>query len=105
MKPTAVLVNTSRGGLLERGALENALRAGRPGMAALDVFEEEPLTDPNHPLLLMDNVVVTPHIGYVERDSLEAIFSLIFDQVLAYESGKPIHLQNPAALTWRRSAP
>jgi D-3-phosphoglycerate dehydrogenase / 2-oxoglutarate reductase len=105
MKPTAVLVNTSRGGLIESGALENALRAGRPGMAALDVFEEEPLTDPNHPLLLMDNVVVTPHIGYVERDSLETIFSLIFDQVLAYESGKPIHVQNPAALTRMRSAP
>ena len=61
MKPTAVLVNTSRAGLIEPGALEEALRRGRPGMAALDVFDEEPLTDPNHPLLSMDNVVVTPH--------------------------------------------
>jgi D-3-phosphoglycerate dehydrogenase / 2-oxoglutarate reductase len=99
MKTTAVLVNTSRAGLIEPGALEEALRRGRPGMAALDVFDEEPLTDPNHPLLSMDNVVVTPHLGYVERDSLEGMFSLIFDQILAYERGQPINVANPEVLT------
>jgi D-3-phosphoglycerate dehydrogenase len=99
MKTTAVLVNTSRAGLIERGALEQALRMGRPGMAALDVFDEEPLTDPNHPLLAMDNVVVTPHLGYVERDSLEAIFNVMFDQIIAYERGRPINVENPDVLT------
>ncbi|MBV8358447.1 MAG: D-2-hydroxyacid dehydrogenase family protein, partial [Deltaproteobacteria bacterium] len=99
MKPTAVLVNTSRAGLIERGALEEALRRGRPGMAALDVFDEEPLTDPKHPLLSMDNVVVTPHLGYVERDSLEGMFNMIFDQILAYERGQPINVENPEVLT------
>jgi D-3-phosphoglycerate dehydrogenase len=98
MKPSALLVNTSRAGLIEQGALENALRAGRPGMAALDVFDEEPLTDPNHPLLKMDNVVVTPHLGYVERDSFEGIFNIMFDQILAYESGNPINVENPEVL-------
>ena len=98
MKPSALLVNTSRAGLIERGALEAALRAGRPGMAALDVFDEEPLTDPDHPLLTMDNVVVTPHLGYVERDGLEGMFGIMFDQVLAYESGKPINVENPEVL-------
>jgi D-3-phosphoglycerate dehydrogenase / 2-oxoglutarate reductase len=98
MKPSALLVNTSRAGLIERGALENALRAGRPGMAALDVFDEEPLTDPNHPMLKMDNVVVTPHLGYVERDSFEGIFNVMFDQILAYESGNPINVENPEVL-------
>jgi D-3-phosphoglycerate dehydrogenase len=99
MKPTAVLVNTSRAGLIEQGALEQALRAGRPGMAALDVFDEEPLTDPNHPLLTMDNVVVTPHLGYVERDGLEGMFNIMFDQILAYERGQPINVENPEVLT------
>jgi len=98
MKPTALLVNTSRAGLIEKGALENALRAGRPGMAALDVFDEEPLTDPSHPLLKMDNVVVTPHLGYVERDSLEGMFTIIFDQILAYKRGQPINVGNPEVL-------
>src|SRR5437879_1560646 len=68
MKPTALLVNTSRAALIERGALVAALRAGRPGMAAVDVYEEEPLMDARHPLLGMDNVVCTPHIGYVSRE-------------------------------------
>jgi len=99
MKPTAVLVNTSRAGLIERGALEEALRRGRPGMAALDVFDEEPLAVPNHPLLSMDNVVITPHLGYVERDSLEGMFNLMFDQILAYERGQPINVENPDVLT------
>lgn len=96
MKPTSLLVNTSRAPLIEPGALVAALRAGRPGMAAVDVYEEEPLRDPSHPLLRMDNVVCTPHIGYVTRDEYEIQFSDIFDQILAYAAGKPINVVNPA---------
>jgi D-3-phosphoglycerate dehydrogenase len=95
MKSTALLVNTSRAALIEPGALVDALRAGRPGMAAVDVYEDEPLRDPNHPLLNMDNVVCTPHIGYVTRDEYEIQFSDIFDQVTAYAAGKPINVVNP----------
>jgi D-3-phosphoglycerate dehydrogenase / 2-oxoglutarate reductase len=98
MKATALLVNTSRAGLVAPGALEAALRAGRPGLAAVDVFEEEPLPGGTHPLLALDNVVVTPHLGYVERDQLEAMFERIFDQVLAYARGAPIDVVNPEAL-------
>ena len=101
MKPTALLVNTSRAGLVEPGALEKALRAGRPGMAAVDVFEDEPVSGANHPLLHMDNVVVAPHLGYVEYDSLAHMFDTIFDQVLAYAAGRPINVQNPDALKAR----
>src|SRR5919197_1569284 len=72
-----------------------ALRAGRPGMAAVDVYEEEPVLGATHPLLAMDNVVCTPHLGYVERDGLETMFSTIFDQILAYASRKPINVVNP----------
>ena len=88
MKPTALLVNTSRAQLIESGALVTALRGGRPGMAAIDVFEQEPLRDPNHPLLTMDNVVTTPHIGYVTKDEYEIQFSDVFDQILAYTEGR-----------------
>jgi D-3-phosphoglycerate dehydrogenase len=98
MKPTALLVNTSRASLVEAGALEAALRGGRPGMAAVDVFDEEPLRDPRHPLLTMDNVVCTPHIGYVTRDEYELQFSDIFDQILAYAAGAPINVVNPKSL-------
>jgi len=98
MKPTALLINTSRAQLLESGALVNALRAGRPGMAAIDVYEEEPLRDPNHPLLTMDNVVCTPHIGYVTRDEYEIQFSDVFDQIVAYAEGRPINVVNAAVL-------
>jgi len=98
MKPTSLLVNTSRAGLIAPGALVEALRAGRPGMAAVDVYEEEPLTDPGHPLLGMPNVVCTPHIGYVTRDEYDLQFSDIFDQILAYAAGSPIHVVNPASL-------
>ena len=101
MKPTALLVNTSRAGLVEAGALEKALKAGRPGMAAVDVFEDEPVRDGNHPLVAMDNVIAVPHLGYVERDSLGSMFETIFDQVLAYAGGRPINVQNPEALTGR----
>ena len=98
MKPTALFVNTSRAGLVEPGALEAALRAGRPGMAAVDVYEEEPVLGGLHPLLAMDNVVCVPHLGYVERDGLERMFSTIFDQILAYAAGQPINVVNPEAL-------
>ena len=105
MKPTALIVNTSRAPLIEPGALVSALRAGRPGMAAVDVYEEEPLTDIHHPLLTMDNVVCTPHIGYVTREEYEIQFADIFDQIIAYASGKPINVVNPEVLksTGRRS--
>ncbi|HSO62917.1 MAG TPA: D-2-hydroxyacid dehydrogenase family protein [Desulfobacterales bacterium] len=95
MKPTALLVNTSRAPLIEPGALVDSLRAGRPGMAAIDVYEEEPLRDPGHPLLKMENVVATPHIGYVTRDEYEVQFSDIFDQITAYAAGTPINVVNP----------
>lgn len=102
MKPTALLVNTSRAGLLERGALLEALRLGRPGMAALDVYETEPMTDTADPLLQMDNVVCTPHIGYVSTDEWEIQFSDVFDQINAYASGTPKNVINPEVLDHRR---
>ena len=95
MKSTALLVNTSRARLIEPGALVDALRAGRPGMAAVDVYEEEPLLDPDNPLLTMDNVVCTPHIGYVTREEYEIQFSDIFDQITAYAAGEPTNVVNP----------
>jgi D-3-phosphoglycerate dehydrogenase len=98
MKPTALIVNTSRAPLIEPGALVNALKAGRPGMAAVDVYEEEPLLDIRHPLLTMDNVVCTPHVGYVTREEYEIQFSDIFDQIAAYVAGTPIHVVNPEAI-------
>jgi D-3-phosphoglycerate dehydrogenase len=99
MKPTSVFVNTSRAGLVEPGALEAAVKAGRPGMAAVDVFEDEPVDGGKHPLLALDNVIAVPHLGYVERDSLAHMFDTIFDQVVAYAKGAPINVQNPAALS------
>jgi D-3-phosphoglycerate dehydrogenase / 2-oxoglutarate reductase len=103
MKPTALLVNTSRAALVEPDALVEALQAGRPGMAALDVFEEEPLNNPDNPLLKMDNVVCTPHIGYVTRDEYELQFSDIFDQITAYAAGAPINVVNPKVLDMLRN--
>jgi D-3-phosphoglycerate dehydrogenase len=98
MKPTALLVNTSRAALIEPDALVNALREGRPGMAAVDVYESEPVTDMSNPLLLMDNVVGTPHIGYVTRDEYEIQFADIFDQIVAFAHGEPINVVNPEVL-------
>jgi D-3-phosphoglycerate dehydrogenase len=95
MKPSAILVNTSRAPLIEPNALVNALRAGRPGMAAVDVYEKEPLRDTGDPLLSLDNVVCTPHIGYVTRDEYEIQFTDIFDQIAAYAAGAPINVVNP----------
>jgi D-3-phosphoglycerate dehydrogenase len=97
MKPTALLVNTSRAPLIAPDALVAALRAGRPGMAAVDVFEDEPLRDAAHPLLNLGNVVCTPHIGYVTRDEYEIQFADIFDQIVAYAAGAPINVINPDA--------
>jgi len=98
MKPDALLVNSSRSGLIETGALEAALAKGRPGMAAVDVYDEEPVRDTTHPLLNMDNVVCTPHIGYVSVDEYELQFRDIFDQILGYEKGTPINVVNPDVL-------
>jgi D-3-phosphoglycerate dehydrogenase len=102
MKPSALLVNTSRAPLIEAGALVNALRAGRPGMAAVDVYEKEPLRDTSDPLLNMDDVVCVPHIGYVTRDEYEIQFTDIFDQIVAYAAGAPTNVVNPDAIARRR---
>jgi D-3-phosphoglycerate dehydrogenase len=98
MKPTALIVNTSRAGLIAPGALVDALRAGRPGFAAVDVYEQEPVLDTEHPLLNMDNVVCTPHLGYVSREEYEVQFSDIFDQITTYAAGRPINVVNPEVL-------
>ena len=103
MKPSALLVNTSRAGLIVPGALVGALRRGRPGMAAIDVYDEEPLRDPDHPLLRMDNVICTPHIGYVTRDEYEIQFADVFDQIIAYAAGNPINVVNPKVFEVLRS--
>ncbi len=101
MKPTALLVNTSRAGLVEPGALVEALKAGRPGLAAVDVYEQEPIRDGSHPLLAMDNVVCTPHVGYVTREEYETQFADVFDQIVAYAKGAPINVVNPEVLKRR----
>jgi len=94
-----VLVNTSRAGLIAPGALVAALSAGRPGMAAIDVFETEPLTDPADPLLALPNLIATPHIGYVTEDEFELQFRDIFEQIVAHAEGAPIHMINPEVWT------
>lgn len=97
MKPTALFVNTSRAELIEENALVSALNKGRPGMAAVDVFESEPILQ-GHPLLRMENAVCTPHIGYVEQDSYETYFGAAFDNVINFIAKTPTHLVNPEAL-------
>jgi D-3-phosphoglycerate dehydrogenase len=101
MKPTAMLVNTSRAELIAPGALDAALASGRPGHAAIDVFENEPVRDPNHPWFRHASSVFTPHIGYVTKDEYELQFSDIFDQIVAYAAGAPINVVNPAVLVKR----
>ncbi len=101
MKPTALLVNTSRAELLQPDVLVAALNRGRPGMAAVDVFESEPILQ-GHALLRLENCVCTPHIGYVERDSYETYFSAAFDNVINFLDGKPSQIVNPGALPLRR---
>src|ERR1700730_2054337 len=98
LKPSSILVNTSRAPLIEPNTLPDALRAGRSGFAAPDVFEKEPLRDTGDPLLNMDNVVATPHIGYVSRDEYEIQFTDIFDQIVAYAEGAPTNVVNPDVL-------
>ncbi len=98
MKPTALIVNTSRAALVADGALVAALKQGRPGFAAVDVYEDEPVLNGNHPLLKMDNVVCTPHLGYVEKGTYESYFGAAIDQILAFAAGKPINVLNPEVL-------
>jgi len=98
MKPTALFVNTSRAPLVEPDALVAALKSGRPGAAAVDVYETEPLRDPADPLLKLPNVICTPHIGYVTREEYELQFSDIFDQILAYAAGAPTNVVNPEVM-------
>jgi D-3-phosphoglycerate dehydrogenase len=102
MKPTALLVNTSRAPLIEPNALVNALRAGRPGVAAVDVYEKEPLRDVSDPLLKLDNAICTPHIGYVTRDEYQLQFTDIFDQIVSYAAGTPTNVVNPDVMAKRR---
>ena len=97
MKPTAMLVNASRSGLIVSGALVDALKAGRPGFAAVDVYEEEPV-GANEPLIKMNNVTCTPHLGYVTRESYEEYYAVVVEDILAFAAGKPSHVLNPEAL-------
>lgn len=99
MQPGALFVNTSRAGLIAPGALLEALNAGRPGKAAIDVFDTEPLVDPTDPLLAHPNLIATPHIGFVTEDEFDLQFADIFDQVNAYADGAPIHMINPEVWT------
>lgn len=98
MKPSALIVNTSRAPIIAKDALVAALKAGRPGRAAIDVYEEEPVLNANHPLIGMDNVVCTPHLGYVEEATYEAYYSAAVEQILAFIAGKPINVANPDVL-------
>lgn len=98
MKPEALLVNTSRAGIIADGALVEALNRGRPGFAAVDVFEEEPVLGAGHPLLGMANAICTPHLGYVTRDRYESFYEATIEHVLAFAAGKPIHVANPEVL-------
>ncbi len=95
MKPTALLVNTARAKLIAPGALLAALRKGRPGYAAVDVYEDEPITGGNHPFLAMPNVLCTPHLGWAEWTNFELYFGEAFEQIVAYEKGLPLRLGNP----------
>ena len=95
MKPTALIVNTARAELIAPGALLDALRKGRPGYAAVDVYEQEPIIDGNHPFLSMPNVLCMPHLGWAEWTNFELYFREAFEQIVAYEQGQPLRLGNP----------
>ena len=101
MKTTALLVNTSRAELIQPDALVTALNRGRPGMAAVDVFESEPILQ-GHSLLRLENCICTPHIGYVEQESYELYFGAAFDNVVNFIKGTPTNIVNPGALQVRR---
>lgn len=103
MKPGSLLVNTSRARLIEDGALVRALAQGRPAMAAVDVFEEEPMRDTDHPLLHMDNVICTPHLGYVELNQYDGMYRDQFERMLAFFDGRPQHIVNPEVLARLRA--
>ena len=98
MKPTALFVNSSRAPIVAAGALVEALKKGRPGFAAVDVYEDEPVPGASHPLLKMDNVICTPHLGYVEQRTYESYFGTAVDQIVAFAAGKPINVLNPEVL-------
>lgn len=98
MKKSALIVNTSRAPIIAKDALVTALKAGRPGRAAIDVYEEEPVIGGNHPLVAMDNVVCTPHLGYVEEKTYESYYGTAVEQIQAFVSGKPINVANPEVL-------
>jgi len=98
MKPEAVLINTSRAELIEKGALLNALQRGRPGFAGIDVYEEEPVHHKDFEFLKMPNVVCTPHLGYVEKNGYELYFSKAFENVINYINGNPTNIANPESL-------
>jgi D-3-phosphoglycerate dehydrogenase len=98
MKSAALLVNASRAGLIADGALVEALKAGRPGMAAVDVYEREPVVGADHPLLKMDNVTCTPHLGYVTRETYEDYYAVVVDDIVSFAAGKPSNVLNPDAL-------
>lgn len=104
MKPTALLVNTSRAGLIQPDALERALRLGRPGFAAVDVYESEPVLGARHPLLGMPNALCTPHIGYVEKDNYEAFYGAAFDAIVHFLAGAPLNLANPKVASHEKQA-
>lgn len=98
MKPDALLVNTSRSELIEENALIHALQVGRPGFAAIDVYEQEPVYIENYPLLKMPNVLCTPHLGYVEQKGYELYFSQAFKNILSFADGNPVNIANPEVL-------
>jgi D-3-phosphoglycerate dehydrogenase len=98
MKTTALIVNTSRAPIIAKDALVNALKAGRPGRAGIDVYEDEPVLNAAHPLIGMDNVVCTPHLGYVEERTYEAYYGAAVEQILAFIAGQPINVANPEVL-------
>ncbi len=101
MKPTALLVNTSRADLIAPGALLAALRNGRPGYAAVDVYEQEPIVNGDHPFLAMPNVLCTPHLGWAEWTNFELYFREAFEQIVLFEQGKPLRLGNPKVVPRR----
>jgi len=103
MKPTSILINSSRAGLVAPNALYEALKAGRPAAAGVDVFESEPLGEAGHPLLTLPNAVCTPHIGYVTHQEYQLQFTDIFRQITAYAAGQPINVVNPDVLGQTRS--
>jgi D-3-phosphoglycerate dehydrogenase len=104
MKPTALLVNTSRAPIIADGALVAALQQGRPGFAAVDVYEIEPVVGAQHPLLQLPNALCTPHLGYAEQGSYEALYTVAVDQLLAFAAGQPINVANPEAISIRKES-